>query len=74
MTYVINKAIKLKDRNDPELYAPGQPCTHKCEETCDKRGCKKCKQTQKDCEICPKNKAYDLLKTGMVGGPSIVFC
>ena len=37
MTYVINKAIKLKDRNDPELYAPGQPCTHKCEETCDKK-------------------------------------
>ena len=74
MTYVMNKAIKLKDRNDPELFAPGQPCTHKCEETCDKKGCKKCKQTEKDCEICPKNKAYDLLKTGMVGGPSIVFC
>ena len=36
--------------------------------------CKKCKQTQKDWELCPKNKAYDLLKTGMVGGPSIVFC
>ena len=34
MTYVINKAIKLKEKNDPDLYAPGQPCTHKCEENC----------------------------------------
>ena len=24
-------------------------------------------------EICPKNKANDLFKSGMVGGPSIVF-
>ena len=23
--------------------------------------------------ICAKNKPYDLLKTGMVGGPTIVF-
>ena len=47
MTYVINKALKLKEKNNPDLYSPGQPCTHKCEETCVKGGCKKCKQTQK---------------------------
>ena len=27
-----------------------------------------------DCTQCAKNKPYELLKTGMVGGPSIVFC
>ena len=71
MTYVINKAIKLKE---PELYSPGQPCHHKCKENCFKRGCKDCKKIKKDCKLCSKNKAYELLRTGMVGGPSIVFC
>ena len=27
-----------------------------------------------NCEICTKNEAYEMLTTGMIGGPSIVFC
>ena len=37
-------------------------------------GCKDCKQVRIDYTQCAKNKPYELLKTGMVGGPSIVFC
>ncbi|EDO45322.1 predicted protein, partial [Nematostella vectensis] len=73
MTYVLNKALKLKKRHEPALYAPGQPCTHKCSDNCHKKVCKECTETRKECSECPKNKAYELLKTGMVGGPSIVF-
>ncbi len=73
MTYVLNKALKLKRKGKPDLYAPGQPCTHKCSATCHKKGCQQCTKTRKECSKCPKNKAYELLKTGMVGGPSIVF-
>ena len=36
--------------------------------------CKDCKQTRKDCKIHTKNEAYEMLKKGMVGGPSIIFC
>ena len=32
MTYVLNKALKMKKPEDPDLYAPGQPCEHKCNE------------------------------------------
>ena len=70
--YVLNKA--LKKRPEYELYAPGEPCKHKCEETCNKKSCKACKEVQKECKKCPKNRAYELLRTGMVGGPAIVFC
>ena len=73
MTYVLNKALKMKSKKDPDLYAPGQPCNHKCLKSCDKKVCKECSKVRKDCMVCPKNKAYELLKTGMVGGPSIVF-
>ena len=31
-------------------------------------------RSRKECKKCPKNQAYELLKTGMVGGPAIVFC
>ena len=34
MTYVLNKTLKMKKPGDPELYAPGQPCEHKCNEEC----------------------------------------
>ena len=27
MTYMLNKALKMKKPGDPDLYAPGQPCT-----------------------------------------------
>ena len=28
MTYVLNKALKKQRSREPELYAPGHPCTH----------------------------------------------
>ena len=62
------------DLIDPDLYAPGQPCEHKCNEECIGIGCKDCKLGRSDCTECAKNKPYELLKTGMVGGPSIIFC
>ena len=50
MTYVLNKALRLRDKNEPELYAPGDPCTHKCEKGCSKRQCKACKKVKKECK------------------------
>ena len=83
MTCVLNKALKMKCLGDspagasqkgcPNLYAPGQPCNYKCNEGCIVRGCGDCKQVRTDCKICPKNKPYELLKTRMVGGPTIIF-
>ena len=29
-TYVLNKVLKMKKSGYPDLYAPGQPCIHKC--------------------------------------------
>ena len=39
MTYV----LKMKAPGYPDLYAPGQPCDHKCNEGCLGIGCKDCK-------------------------------
>ena len=64
---------KMKKKREPELYAPGQYCIHKCSKFCNKEFCEKCYKIMKDCKICDKNKIYNLLKTGMVGGPSIIF-
>ena len=74
MTYVLNKALKMKKKSGPDLFAPGDPCKCKCSDDCEKEKCKDCKQTRKDCKIHTKNEAYEILTTGMVGGPSIVFC
>ena len=79
MTYVLNKALaKTTGAKENELYAPGLPCTHTCEACRTKNrpaaGCGKCKCVRNECNQCPKNKPYELLKTGMIGGPSIVFC
>ena len=62
----------MKKKKYPDLCAPGQSCIHKCKETC--TCCKICTENKKKCETCPKNRAYDLLQTGMIGGPTIVFC
>ena len=72
--YGLNKA--LKKRPGCDLYAPGEPCTHKCEDKkCTmKKSCKECKKVKNKCVICTKNQAYELLKTGVVGGPATVFC
>ena len=75
MTYVLNKALKMKKKSDPDLFAPGEPCKCECSsDDCQKKGCEKCKEIRDNCEICTKNEAYEILTKGMVGGPSIVFC
>ena len=74
MTYVLNKALKMKQKSDPDLFAPGEPCKCKCKVDCKKAGCEKCKEIRDNCKICTKNEAYEMLTTGMIGGPSIVFC
>ncbi|XP_057294626.1 uncharacterized protein LOC130623154 [Hydractinia symbiolongicarpus] len=72
MRYVLNKSLRLNPKL--ELYAPREPCKHKCNKDCYQRSCKVCKKVQKACTECTKNEAYELLQTGMVGGPTIVFC
>ena len=74
MTYVLNKALKIKKKSDQDLFAPGEPCKCKCKNDCKTKGCEKCKEIRDNCKICTKNEAYEMLKTGMIGGPSIVFC
>ena len=76
MTYVLNKLLKMKQPSEHSVFAPGQPCTHKCSEckANPKPGCPECKKVQNDCTQCARNKPYELLKTGMFGGPSIIFC
>ena len=74
MTYVLNKALKRKKKSGPDLFAPGDPCKCKCSDDCKKKGCEKCKEIRDNCKICTKNEAYEMLTTGMIGGPSIVFC
>ena len=80
MAYVLNKAVKLDKKL--ELYTPGGLC-EKCRDreedcrACDCMGaCADCaadKTTTGKCK-CEETTAYELLKTGMVGGPAIVFC
>ena len=73
MMYVLNKYQKIKKKGDPGLFAPGKYCAHRCNKVCNKVFCKKCHQIMYNCKTCDKNKIYKLLKTGMVGGPSIIF-
>ena len=69
MTYVLNKALKMKKPRDSDFYAPGQLCKHKCnEEGCIGKDCKDCKRVRVNCTQCTKNKSYELQKTGMVRG------
>ena len=76
MMYVLNEALKRKKYSEPDLFAPGEPCKCECSsDDCRKtEGCEKCKEIRDNCKICTKNEAYEMLKTGMIGGPSIVFC
>ena len=74
MMYVLNEALKRKKYSEPDLFAPGEPCKCECSDDCGKANCAKCKEVREDCEICTKNEAYEMLTTGMIGGPSIVFC
>ena len=74
MMYVLNEASKRRKYSEPDLFAPGEPYKCKCSDDCEKASCEKCKEVRKDCKICTKNEAYEILTTGMIGGPSIVFC
>ena len=76
MMYVLNEALKRKKYSEPDLFAPGEPCKCECSsDDCGKtEGCEKCKEIRNNCKICTKNEANEMLKTGMIGGPSIVFC
>ena len=82
MMYVLNETLKRKKYSEPDLFAPGEPCKCKCSDDCEggagaklgEAGCEKCRESSKDCKICTKNEAYEMLTTGMIGGPSIVFC
>ena len=76
MMYVLNESLKRKKYGEPDLFAPGDPCYCKrCSADCEKEECEKCKEIRDgNCKICTKNEAYEMLKTGMIGGPSIVFC
>ena len=74
MMYVLNEALKRKKYSEPDLFAPGEPCKCKCSDDCGKARCKDCREVRKDCKIHAKNEAYEMLTTGIIGGPSIVFC
>ena len=69
-----NKALDLRKKDEPELYAPGDSCTCKCATDCSKKVCPDCKKKQDMCTVHTENEAYELLTTGVIGGPSIVFC
>ena len=86
MNYVLNKSVKLN--KNIELYAPGglcDECRGRDEDcrACDCLGsigsgkfCSDCiidKKMINKCK-CSETAVYELLKTGMIGGPSIVFC
>ena len=73
MMYVLNEALKRKKYSEPDLFAPGEPCKCKCSDGCEKARCEKCRETTKDCKICTKNEAYEMLTTGMIGGPQLYF-
>ena len=77
MTYVLNKALERDKKL--ELYAPGGYC-NKCKaikkelKSCeDKDSCKSLQDKMVKCK-CDPTAAYELLRTGMIGGPAIVFC
>ena len=76
MMYVLKESLKRRKYGEPYLFAPGDPCYCKrCSADCEKEECEKCKEIfDGNCKICTKNEAYEMLKTGMIGGPSIVFC
>ena len=74
MMYVLNEALRRKKYSEPDFFAPGEPCKCKCSDDCEEAGCEKCKEIFYNCHIGTKNEAYEMLKTGMIGGPSIVFC
>ena len=85
MTYVLNKSLEKSKKLG--LYSPGGIC-HLCRDTreelqhCSCNGALKCGAYCEECQSgmqalekceCVKTAVYDLLRTGMVGGPAQVF-
>ena len=85
MTYVLNKS--LKKNKGLKLYSPGGVC-YLCRDIreelqhCSCNGALKCGGYCKECQLdmqalekcnCTKTAVYELLRTGMVGGPAYVF-
>ena len=56
MTFILNKALDMGG----DLYAPGKPCSHKCQNDCVELSCKACKQIKIDCTSWAKDKPYEL--------------
>ena len=54
--YVLNKSLRMKQPGEPPLFAPGQPCFHKCTkyEVDPKPGREKCKKVRNGCMQCAK--------------------
>ena len=51
MMYVLNKSLKMKQPGELELFAPGQPCFHKCEKCKIWNDCTQCaKPSHTDCK------------------------
>ena len=85
MTYVLNKS--LKKNKSLELYSPGGICYLRRDKREELQHCccssalecgGYCKECQLDMQVlqkcrCGKAAVYDLLRTGMVGGPAQVF-
>ena len=44
MNYVLNKALKMKKKSGPDLFAPGDPCKCKCKVDCKKKDAKSVKR------------------------------
>ena len=85
MTYVLNKSLEKNKKL--ELYSPGGIC-HLCRDIreelqhCSCNGALKCGGYCEECQLdmqalekcgCEKAAVYELLRTGMVGGPAQVF-
>ena len=85
MTYVLNKS--LEENKKFELYSPVDVChlyrdIREDLQHCSCNGALKCGASCKECQLdmqplerceCKKAAVYELLRTGMVGGPAQVF-
>ena len=85
MTYVLNKS--LEENKKFELYSPVDVChlygdIREDLQHCSCNGALKCGASCKECQLdmqplerceCKKAAVYELLRTGMVGGPVQVF-
>ena len=64
MTYVLSKALDLRPPNEPELYAPGEPCTCTCTPDCSKKVCPVCKKNKTCVQFIQRMKPMSYLRLG----------